>query len=437
MDDSTLLRLETYNPWLREPSAWPSALGPRLPAAPVERGAELPLDARRTTLVVGPRQAGKSTLIQLRLAKLETAPLILALDDPLLRGFCSSGARFLEAYKKLGRSFSAIVFDEIQHLEEASLFLKTLIDLRPGVPIIATGSSAYHLRAGTRESLAGRARRVRLLPFSITEALQHAMAGEPAYRQGLTSSATLDRMVLWGGYPDVWLEADARQRQALLQDLVHAHVLRDASDAYRIRRPEALRRLLRLAANQVGNLVNMSEFASLAGIAVSTVDEYLGILEDSHVIARVRPFLGGKRAEITSTPKLYFLDNGLRNSLHGGFASFDERGDRGALLENLVFTELAKLAGPLDELRFWRTKNGAEVDFVLRRGDRLIAVEVKASAMKRPTIPRACRSFSQAYRPDLLLIVNLGMQQDLDLEGVPVRFCQPWELADILNQQDR
>jgi uncharacterized protein len=429
MDDSTLLRLETYNPWLREPSAWPGALGPRLPAAPVARSAILPLDTRRTTLVVGPRQAGKSTLILLRLAEQDTGPLILALDDPLLRGICSSGARFLEAYEQLGRSFCAIVFDEIQHLDEAGLFLKTLIDLRPGVPIIATGSSAYHLRSGTRESLAGRAHRARLLPFSITEALEHAMAAEPAYRQGLVSDATLDRMVLWGGYPDVWLEAEARQRQALLQDLVHAHVLRDASDAHRIRRPEALRRLLRLAASQVGNLVNMSELASLAGIAVSTVDEYLGILEDSHVIARVAPFLGGKRAEITSTPKLFFLDNGLRNSLHGGFAPFGERGDRGALLENLVFTELSKLTGPLDELRFWRTKNGAEVDFVLRRGDRLIAVEVKASALRRPTIPRACRSFLQAYRPDTLIIVNMGLNQTHEVEGVPVRFCKPWALG--------
>jgi len=92
---------------------------------------------------------------------------------------------------------------------------------------------------------------------------------------------------------------------------------------------------------------------------------------------------------------------------------------------------LTKLAGPLDELRFWRTKNGAEVNFVLCRGDRLIAVEVKASAMKRPTIPRACRIFAQAYRPDLLLMVNLWLDAglEIEIEGVPVRFCRPERLT--------
>ncbi|MFH1466252.1 MAG: ATP-binding protein [Pseudomonadota bacterium] len=429
MDNSTLLRLETYNPWLRDPSLWPSALSARLPAEVVARSVRLTLDPARATLVVGPRQAGKSTLILLRLQREARPPLLLPLDDPLLRDLCLSGAHFAERVRTLGPGFSAFVFDEVQHLEEAGLFLKTLVDLRLGIPIVATGSSAFHLNARTRESLAGRAHRVRLLPLSLAEVSAHAMRAEPAYRAESTERACLDRMLVWGGYPEVWLTEPERERQALLLDLVQAHLLRDASDAHRIQRPEAFRRILRLAATQVGNLVNQAELASIAGVAASTVTEYLAILEESHVLARVPPFLGGMRAEITSTPKLFLLDNGLRNQLHGGFSPFEGRGDRGALLENLVFTELTKAAAPTDEIGFWRTRNGAEVDFVVRADDHLVAVEVKAGALGRPTLPRSCRSFIEAYAPQALLVINHGIEEEHHLDLTAIRFCRPERVA--------
>jgi len=137
------------------------------------------------------------------------------------------------------------------------------------------------------------------------------------------------------------------------------------------------------------------------------------------------------RAEVTGTPKVYLLDNGLRNALVGGFLPEGRRTDRGPLWENGVFTELLKNLDLLDEVRYWRSKNGAEVDFVVRRGGRLLAVEVKAGSMSRPRLSRAARSFIEAYRPELLAVVNGSLQLDTEVDGVPVAYVRPWELPSL------
>ena len=204
---------------------------------------------------------------------------------------------------------------------------------------------------------------------------------------------------------------------------------------HRIRRPDAFRRLLQLAASQVGNLVNQAEYASICGISNTTVRDYLEILEESHVIRRLRPFLGGRRAEITSAPKLFFVDTGLRNHLFGGFGALQGRGDRGAVLENHVCAELCKWCEPLDDLRYWRSRNGAEVDFVLRRGETLMAIEVKACALSRPTVPRALRSFVEAYQPAAAVVVNQGLVEDGMLgEGTRLLFRGVEELTGVLGE---
>jgi Holliday junction resolvase-like predicted endonuclease len=97
-----------------------------------------------------------------------------------------------------------------------------------------------------------------------------------------------------------------------------------------------------------------------------------------------------------------------------------------------VFQELVKRLTLLDEVRFWRSKNGAEVDFVVCRQDRMVAVEVKATALRRPQLSRAARSFLHAYRPSCFGVVNSSLAMETEEQGVPVRFCRPWELDQIL-----
>ncbi len=417
------------NPWIADLGRLQPWLERHVPDCWIERSVRTSKvrwhDPRRGHLVIGPRQAGKSSLLRAWLRERGEPALHLDCEQALVREWCASAPLFLDGLASLLPSPPALLLDEAQRLDEAGLFVKGLIDRRYPEPVLVTGSSSWHLGARTRESLAGRATRTRLLPFSLAEVTADLQARPPALREHLALER-FARHVRVGGYPDVWLSDEG---PGLLAELVEAFVIRDASDLFRITRPAALRRLLKLVAHQVGSLVNFSEWASLLGISHSTVESYLSILEEGHVLQLLRPFAGGRRSELTSRPKAFFLDPGVRNHLVGDFRDLDERADAGALLETWVFSELAK-ALPLDRtIHFWRSTSGAEVDFVVAGGPALVAVEVKAARLTRPKIPRPARSFVGAYEPSHLLVVNRGYEGVDTLGSTTVRWLKPPDLT--------
>ena len=422
MDPQLRRVLVAENPWLRGEDLleWIQRF---LPTSYIPRRLRLSAD-HRVVLVVGPRQAGKSTLIWKTLAEAAEPVLFLNCEEPSIRGWLSSPAAFLADLTELAVPARTLFFEEVQRLPEAGLFLKGLVDRRTGLRLYATGSSSFDLEAATRESLAGRAQRHLLLPLSLAEAGAPLPDG-PLVRED-AFSRLLERMLVFGGYPTIMTADDPRQE---LATLVEAVVVRDASDRFRIRHPAALRKLLELAASQVGNLVNLSEWATLTNISNDTVAEYCRLLEETHLIRLVRPFVGGKRAELTSARKVYFLDNGIRNQLFGGFQPTTERSDRGALLENLAFAELAKTVNPLlDGLSAWRSKAGAEMDFVVEHQGRLLACEIKAGD-SRASLSRSARSFLDAYKPEQLLVVNRRPYPEMAVGASRVRFLQIEELS--------
>ncbi len=427
MDPLTYQVFLRLNPWVENPTLWPGCAKDRVPEDYIPRKASFSFEKDRALLVTGPCQAGKSTLIW-HLLSGEFSPWVyLNCEETSVRELCRSPGLFLDELERVAPGAVGVFFDEVQHLEEAALFLKGVVDLKPGVCVVATGSSSFHLRARTRESLAGRARRCLLLPFSLAEV--SARLGAPTVRT-MERRRMAETLMVRGGYPEAFL---SKQPRDILGPLVEAFVLRDASDLYRIRNPRAFRRLLGLVASQTGDLVNFSHWAEVLGISVSTVGQYLAILEESHIIRLLPPYVGGKRAELTSRPKAYFLDNGLRNYLFGGLSPLGERQDAGKVVEHFVFTEVSKAIDPFhDTLYYWRSVSNAEVDFVLLREDRLTVFEVKAAAMKRPGIPRALRSFIQAYGPAEAFVVNTGLQAEVDVEGTPVRFVLVSDLPDLI-----
>jgi len=422
--------LLTDNPWLQEPASLQSWLRLRLPPVYLPRLAASAArkrwsEADRAHLVIGPRQAGKSTALWAYLSERDEAALFVDCEQGLVREWCRSAPLFLADLEGLVNRPVTLFFEEIQHLEEAGLFLKGLVDRKVGVPILVTGSSSYHLGARTRESLAGRASRTRLLPLSLPEVCQD-LAGKPAILRDRLIEERLARHLVFGGYPSVWLSENP---EVLLTDLLEAMVLRDASDLFRIARPDAFRQLLRLLAGQAGSLVNLSEWASILGISRDTVASYLDILESSHLIVSLSPYAGGKRVELTARPKIYLLDNGLRNLLLHDFRPLEERTDAGPLLESWVATELWKALPDGATLHFWRSAAGAEVDFVVARGDLILPVEVKAGRSERPLLPRSLRSFLDAYQPATCLLLNLALAHSDRVGETVVEWIPPAQLA--------
>ena len=395
------------NPWIEDPGALGRWLGSHLPETFIPRDILDSAGGRwresdRAHLVVGPRQAGKSTAIWAHLGTVGKPALFIDCEQSLVQLWCRSAPLFLADLGEVATSPVTLFFEEAQHLENAGLFLKGIVDRGVGAPVLVTGSSSFHLGAKVRESLAGRATRERLLPLSLAE-VSHDLESLPGLAHSHASEERLERHLVYGGYPDVWL---GDSPEALLADLVEAIILRDASDLFRIGRPDAFRRLLRLAASQACNLVNLSEWASILGISRDTVASYLEILEASHVVAMVPPYAGGRRSELTKTPKIFFIDNGIRNHLVHSFRRPAERVDSGPAVENWVFGELRKTLPFGMDIHFWRSTSKAEVDFVIDTGSAIVGLEIKAGAIGRPSIPRSARSFIEAYRPKRFLMVS-------------------------------
>ena len=432
-----ITRIEQVSPWLPRPEQADAFLASYLPKDYLPRQVQCRLEKGKAFVLVGPRQVGKTTLAWKTLQPLMPDVLYLNMEDPLLKTSLVSPFAFAELFRERYATVKAVFLDEVQHMKEAGLFVKGFIDSKPGVPVVVTGSSSFHLRSRTRESLAGRALRQILYPFSLREILEHlAPRGVPAQERAVKEA--MSKQCILGSYPEVTMARDLSQKETLLSNLVEALILRDASDVFSIRRIDAFRRLLGLLAGQVGDLVNMSELASACGVDVGSISSYLEILEEAHVIHQTRPFAGGRRRELLSVPKVPFIDNGIRNQLVHNFSPhLDTRGDKGKLFENWVFSELVKAVPLQGGIRTWRSKGGAEVDFVVEFGPSLLGIEVKAGPLKRQTITRSMRSFIDAYNPVHFVVVNMDKTMETQVGQTRVSFMRPFDFVDWVDDTIR
>ena len=166
-----------------------------------------------------------------------------------------------------------------------------------------------------------------------------------------------------------------------MQALFDSYIQKDIIEFLRIGKPDVIQQLIGLLAHSTGQLLNFQQLAVDCKVNVETIRHYIDLLERTYVIKTIKPYVGNKRTEITSNPICYFIDNGFRNQALNNFSSIENRTDNGLLVQNLVFQELYKYQTQQRknwQIHYWRTKGGAEVDFVLKTGfDKVIPIEVK------------------------------------------------------------
>jgi hypothetical protein len=360
------------------------------------------LQDSRVVLLVGPRQAGKTTL-----ARQYTSPdrPYLTLDDPAtLAAARSDPAGFVRGLKQA-------VIDEVQRAPDLLLAIKESVDKDPTPGrFLLTGSTNLMAMPRVADSLAGRLEVITLLPFAQAE-----LAGTPgnlldrlfdsAGLPGVVSPLVGDDLmacVLQGGYPEALRRTSASRRQAWLQDYVALILDRDVRDIANIDQLDRMPRLLDVLAAHAGQLVNHSSYGAALGLTTPTAQKYVGILERLFLLRQVPPWSSNAVSRLTKTPKLHFLDTGLLAALRDTTASQlqKDRTGYGPLLENFVVSEVLKLITWSDKrvrISHFRTKEQDEVDLVLedRRG-RVIGIEVKASATVRPQDLRGLRQLQAA-----------------------------------------
>jgi len=292
------------------------------------------------------------------------------------------------------------------------------------VKIVATGSSAFYIDKDFKDSLAGRKRIFQMPTLDFDEFLD--FKDKPELLDDLSSMqkgekqksvyenmfwALLDEYLNYGGYPAVVLENDFEGKKELLKEIRDSYIKRDILESA-VNDEEKLYRLLMVLASQSGNLMNVNELSNTLRINNSTVENYLYVLQKCFHISLVRPFYNNLRKELVKMPKIYLNDLGLRNILINYFAPIEQRADKGMLLENYAFRKLLEKHDP-EQVRFWRTADGNEVDFVVETSfQKGYAVEVKFQ--EKETKLSKYKVFAAAY-PDFPLKIWHWGNMDLIL----------------------
>jgi predicted AAA+ superfamily ATPase len=352
----------------------------------------------KVILLYGPRQSGKTTLIQGLLAD-RPAFKVLALT-----GDDSADRRELEghdgaALARLVHGYEGLLIDEAQRVANIGLVLKLLHDAHPKLRIIATGSSSFELAARAAEPLTGRARTFTLFPIAIVELI--------VGKDRRAVERELDDFLVHGLYPEIRTATSREEKRRALKEITESYLYRDVIEFGGIRHADRIHDLLRLLAFQVGSEVSIAELGTSLGLGRDTVDRYIDVLEKAFVVFRQRGYSRNQRKEVTKMDKIYFHDVGVRNMVIGNLAEPAHRNDMGRLWENFLVAERRKILAYQESLAsswFWRLRTGAELDYVEEEDGHLRGYEFKHTTKS----PRAPAAWEKAYAGSSYAVVNRG-----------------------------
>lgn len=355
-------------------------------------------------VVIGPRQAGKTTLVQQAAGRLKAPVRYASADEPLLRGADwitqQWEAARLEA-ASAGARGSVLVLDEIQKIPGWSETAKRLWDAdtraKRRLQVVVLGSAPLLIAHGLTESLAGRFETLRVPHWSYAE--MRTAFGWP-----------LDNYLFYGGYPgSAPLTKDpARWARYVADSLIETSIARDVLLLTRVDRPALLRRLFELSCRYSGQVLSYTKMLGQLQDAgnTTTLAHYLDLLASAGLVCGLQKYAGDAARSRGSSPKLQVLNTALMTAA-SGLTIREARADRefwGHLVESAVGSHLANAAASGEcELFYWREVN-REVDFVARVGKRLVAIEVKSG--RAPTAHAGSAAFTKAFSPKRSLLVG-------------------------------
>ncbi len=310
--------------------------------------------------VIGPRQAGKTTLCRNIFADMPYTNL----EELDTREFAKQDPRgFLAQYSE------GCIIDEIQRVPELTSYIQVLVDEnKKNGQFVLTGSQNFTVREALGQSLAGRTAIVQQLPFSLVELKD-------------SSDRTNDEIMYYGFYPRIF-EQNLNPTQ-FYQDYLATYVERDLRQLSLVKDISQFQTFIKLCAGRVGQIINFEKLGNDTGVSQTTAREWFSLLETSYITFRLPPYFGNIRKRLVKTPKLYFYDPGLACYLLGieSKKHIETHPLRGALFENLVVIEALKKitnSGKTTQLHFYRDSDGNEIDLLWPVVNHNVPIEVKS-----------------------------------------------------------
>ena len=402
----------------------------------LERDIEVKLNkyikTKEILAVIGPRQVGKSTILNKLYETLEKKSVFLNFEDKAILNIFQD---YIEAFKKIYVNPNEVVFiDEVQYAKEAGQKLKYLYDTT-GKKFIVSGSSSLEIRS-MGKFLVGRIFNFYLSPLNFSEFLKYKdiqifdLYNSTSNNLEVSSSNEIKKTVLnffeeyliYGGFPRVVLAKSLDEKEMALGSIIDNYLLKEIRTLLKLASEDQLLKLTKLLSLQVGNLISYNELSSSTGLSLIELKKHLNILKETYILDLVKPYFNNKRIELVKNPKPYFIDTGMRNKIIDNFSKVGQRTDMGQLAENYVFQVLRQNFPYPKSINFWRTKSKAEVDFVIEDKGEIIPIEVKYSTLGNTVVGKSMHSFIEKYSPKKAIITTTGEAMIKKIKNTKVYF---------------
>ena len=405
-------------------------------------------EKKRITVVLGSRQVGKTFLMGKIIEKLLSEKNVdpkqifyFNFDAFNLIDLVENDLDFFDFIRSYGlaNKRAYIFLDEAQRITEVGILIKRYYDLGLDIKFTVSGSSSLQIKSQVKETLTGRKQLFELSPISYLEFLRY---------KGLEPSDDLEQLlrfesdkyqrlmeefVIFGGYPGVVVAEGTDDKINLLKEIYHSYVQKDISDFLKVEDIAGFNRLVQFLAAQTGSLCKINEVSKNIRVSRHFVEKYLFALEQTYVLAFLRPYFTNLGKAIIKTPKLYFCDTGLRNTVFGEFQRLNKRPDTGVIIENFVFSELIKSLEK-ERLWFYRTTTGSEIDFLFVRGNQVIPVEVKYSTSRQGVIPKTFDTINGQTGFNKALVITKDYLKKKEKANAQVKFRPAWSIFNIVDE---
>ncbi len=324
---------------------------------------------QKVIIIYGPRQAGKTTLINQLTQEIKTKYLEFTGDDLQAQNIFSRYE--LANLKAILTDCDLLIIDEAQKIENIGQTLKLIID-NFKIKIIVSGSASFDLADKINEPLTGRTKTYWLYPLAVSEVSDIYKTVSP--------DTVLENFLRFGLMPKNQQLPNESDRISYLYEYINNYLSKDVLMFDNIRKPKKIIDLLTLLALQISQEVSIQELAQKLSLNQLTVNKYLEVLEKMFVIVNLRGFSRNLRKEISKNSKYYFTDIGVRNALIRNFNHLSARSDAGELFENFFIMEKIKKANYQNQpanFYFWRTYDQKEIDLIEERNGKLTGYECK------------------------------------------------------------
>lgn len=395
---------------------------------------------KEISLIVGPRQAGKTTLmneIKNFLESEKEKTLFLNLDIEKDAVYFASQASLIRKLKlEFGEEKGFIFIDEIQRKENAGLFLKGIYDMNLPYKFIVSGSGSLELKEKIHESLAGRKRMFELSTITFDEFVNFKTQYKYVNKledffsiERELSLSLLNEYLNFGGYPRVILADTLEEKNKIINEIYRSYTEKDISYFLGENKIDKFSLMIKLLADQSGKIINYTRLAEETGISFQTLKNYIWYAEKTFSVKTISPYFKNKHKEITRSPLAYFYDLGLRNFSLGLFGNLLQPEQIGFVFQNLIANKLQeKILDTAKNLGFWRTLDKAEVDFIIDDGKNPLPIEVKYSKLKNPQMTRSMGNFIKAYMPQEAWIINLTLETEKQIGNTKIKFIPFWKI---------